>query len=125
MQVPYPTEEQLDASHRYVESMREFENEVLQDKSVGKQTEETKKGFKVTRELFLSDWPEFVVTEATREAAKKNPNITDARLRRGMFRTDEEEEQRRERLRALPLPGDEIEEKPKVMKKIKKFLKMD
>lgn len=42
-----------------------------------------------------------------------------------MFRTDEEDEQRRERLRALPLPGAEIEEKPKVMKKIKKFLKMD
>lgn len=83
---------------------------------------------KVTKETFLSDWPEFIVTEATREAAKKNPNITDVRLRRGMFRTDEEEEQRRERLRALPLPGDEIEETketPKVMKKIKRYLKMN
>jgi len=113
MNIPYPTEEQMEKSVRYVESMREFEHEVLQDKP--------KEGFSVSKKVFLNDWPVFVVTEATREAAKKNPNITDVRLGSGRFRTDEEEEERRRIIRETPLPGDFIEEteKPKLLKKIK------
>lgn len=62
---------------------------------------------KVSKEEFLSDWPEFVVTEETREAAKNNPNITDVRLRTGRFRTDVEEEEHRRLIRETPLPGNE------------------
>ncbi len=113
MQIPYPTEEQTEKSMEYVQVMREFEDEVLQDKP--------KEGFSVPKKVFLNDWPVFVVTEATREAAKKNPNITDVRLGSGRFRTDEEEEERRRIIRETPLPGDFIEEteKPKLLKKIK------
>lgn len=113
MNIPYPNEEQMEKSVRYVESMREFEHEVLQDKP--------KECFSVSKDVFLRDWPDFEVTEDTREAVKKNPRITDVRLGSGRFRTDEEEKERRRIIRETPLPGDFIEEteKPKIFKKIK------
>ncbi len=122
MEIPYPTEEQQFAANQYVQSMREFENEVLQDKSNDKDVQAEQEstteaeGFHVSKELLLSNWPDFVVTEDTREVAKKHPNITDVRLRSGRFRTDEEEERRR-LLREKPLPGEEVEDNPKVRKK--------
>lgn len=63
------------------------------------------RAMKVTKELFLADFPAFApVTAETKKKNAKRHITGSVRLAQGRYRTDEEERARRERVRAIPLP---------------------
>ena len=60
---------------------------------------------KVTKELFLADFPKFApVTEAVKKKNAKGLVTGSVRLAQGRYRADEEEIARRELSLATPLP---------------------
>lgn len=59
---------------------------------------------KVTKELFLADFPEFVFTPGAAREGVEARITGSVRLAQGRYRTEEEEFSRRERSLAAPLP---------------------